>query len=132
MIRAVGFFAELHPGWGMPLDGSIKDAVRSAGEPDENRIVDYLRTGTGLWSEMGAEPDVLDPEGSALPGAGSLFTDGTWLWRDDLPYYVAKYHVALPPEFLAHARRLGYAASRVPDARVHEIATQDLGMRLTV
>ncbi|WP_424854259.1 hypothetical protein [Streptomyces sp. SAI-170] len=46
----------------MPLDGSIRDAVRPAGEPDERRIVEYLGQGTGLWSEMSAGPDVLDPE----------------------------------------------------------------------
>ncbi|MFI9153676.1 hypothetical protein [Streptomyces sp. NPDC053367] len=130
MIRSAGFFAELNPGWGMPLDGSIRDAVRSAGESDEDRIIGYLRNGTALWSETGAERDVLDPEGPDLTGAGSLLTDGTWLWREDLPYYVSAYHVTLPAEFLAHIRGLGHAAPTVPDSRLHEIATQDLGLRL--
>jgi hypothetical protein len=130
VIRSVGFFAELNPGWGMPLAGSIKDAVRPAGEPDENRLAAYLRNGNALWSEIGAEPDPLDPEAPLLTGAGSLATDGTWLWREDLPHYVSKYHVALPAEFLAHVRRLGYAPPRLPDATLHEILAQGLGMRL--
>lgn len=130
-VRSVGFYAELSPGWGMPVDGSIRDAVRSAGEPDEGRIVEYLRRGTGLWSEMSAGPDVLDPEGPVLTGTGSLRTDGTWLWREDLRYYLSTYHLALPAEFLAHVRRLGYAPPPVAEARLTEIVTRDLGIGLS-
>ncbi|MFJ5776554.1 hypothetical protein [Streptomyces sp. NPDC093094] len=130
MIHPLGFFAELSPGWGLPLDGSIRDAVRLAGEFDEDRIAGYLRGGTGIWSEMSAGPDVLDPEAPDLTGIGSLYTDGTWIWREDLAYYLSKYHVTLPADFLGHARGLGYSAPRVPDSRLIEIATEDLGMDL--
>ncbi|MFE1440925.1 hypothetical protein [Streptomyces sp. NPDC058739] len=129
-LRSVGFFTELAPGWGLPLDGSIQDAVRPAGEPDEHLIVAYLRRGTGLWSEMSAGPDVLDPEAPHLTAIGSLYTDGTWLWREDLPYYLATYHLALPAAFVDHVREHGHAAPRVPEARLVEIATQDLGLDL--
>lgn len=129
-IRSVGFYTELSPGWGTPLDGSIKDAVRATGEPDERRIVEYLGQGTGLWSEMSAGPDVLDPEAPALTGIGSLYTDGSWLWREDLPYYLSTYHLALPAAFLDHVRSLGHIAPPVAEARLVEIATQDLRLDL--
>ncbi|MGX5213361.1 hypothetical protein ACWKT3_32510 [Streptomyces violaceus] len=128
MIRPVGFFSELSPGWGLAETGSIKDAVRTSGEPDENSILEYLRKGTGIWSEMSAGPDVLDPDAPDLTGIGSLFTDGIWIWREDLPHYVAKYHVSLPDEFVEHIRALSYEAPPVPEARLIEIATQDLGI----
>jgi hypothetical protein len=114
----------------MPLDGSIRDAVRPAGEPDERRIAEYLGQGTGLWSEMSAGPDVLDPEAPVLSSIGSLRTDGTWLWREDLPYYLSTYHLALPAEFLGHVRRLGHTPPPVAETRLVEIATRDLGIRL--
>lgn len=130
MIRPIGFFTELSPGWGLPEDGSIKDAVRPTGEPDEQNILEYLRNGTEIWSEMSAGPDVLDPEAPNMTGIGSLVTDGTWLWREDLPHYVAKYHVSLSREFLEHVRSLKYTAPAVSESRLIEISTEDLGMDL--
>jgi hypothetical protein len=130
MIRPVGFFTELSPGWGLPGNGSIKDAVRPSGDPDERRILDYLRSGTEIWSEMSAGPDVLDPDAPNMTGIGSLITDGTWLWREDLPYYIAKYHVFLPNEFLEHIRSLDYTAPTVLESRLIEISTEDLGISL--
>ncbi|CAM5361310.1 hypothetical protein [Streptomyces fumanus] len=129
-VRSVGFFAELSPGWGLPTDGPIGDAVRPVGEPDEDGIVAYLMNGTGLWSEMSATTDVLDPEGPTLAGAGSLRTDGTWVWRDDLSYYVHRHHVVLPAPFLARVRMLDHTPPRVPDSRLADILTRDLGIPL--
>lgn len=126
MIRPAGFFSELSPGWGLPLDGSIKDAVKSTGEPDEKNFITYLRNGTGIWSEMSAGPDVLDPEAPIMTGIGSLYTDGDWIWREDLAHYVIKYHVSLPAEFVTHVRALNYKMPEVPEARLVEILTQDL------
>ncbi|CAL9496646.1 hypothetical protein [Streptomyces sp. enrichment culture] len=127
-VRAVGFFDELSPGWGFPTDGAIKDAVRSSADADEHRLVEYLRRGSGIWSEMGAQADVLDPGGPVLVSAGSLLTDGVWLWRDDLAYYVAKYHPVLPSDFVARARELDYRPPEVPESRLVEILTRDLGI----
>ncbi|MFF8014019.1 hypothetical protein [Streptomyces sp. NPDC007929] len=130
MIRPVGFFSELSPGWGLAETGSIKDAVRPSGEPDENRILEYLRNGQGIWSEMSAGPDVLDPDGPDLPGIGSMYTDGTWIWREDLCYYLATYHVALPDDFVKHIRALDYTAPAVPESRLVDIARHDLGLSM--
>ncbi|WP_234308057.1 hypothetical protein [Streptomyces sp. NBRC 110035] len=130
MIRPVGFFSELSPGWGLPESGSIKDAVRPSGEPDEKEIVSYLMNGTGIWSEMSAGPDVLNPDGPLLPGIGSLCTDGEWIWRGDLSYYVATHHISLPVEFVTHIRDSNYSPPEVAESRLTEIAMMDLGMDL--
>ncbi|MEU9217001.1 hypothetical protein AB0D47_10710 [Streptomyces sp. NPDC048376] len=126
----MGFFDELSPGWGFPTDGTIKDAVRSSGDGNEHRLVGYLRRGSGIWSEMGAEADVLDPEAPTLVSGGSLLTDGVWLWRDDLAYYVDRYHLALPADFVARVRELGYTPPEVPESRLVEILTRDLGISM--
>ncbi|CAM5475052.1 hypothetical protein STENM327S_08287 [Streptomyces tendae] len=127
-VRAVGFFDELSPGWGFPTDGTIEDAVRSSADNDERRLVAYLRRGSAIWSETGAQADVLDPEGPTLVSAGSLLTDGVWLWRDDLAYYVDKYHLVLPGDFVKRARELDYRPPEVPESRLVEILTRDLGI----
>jgi hypothetical protein len=77
---------------------------------------------------MGAQADVLDPEAPTLVSGGSLLTDGTWLWRDDLAYYVDRYHLALPADFVARVRELGYSPPEVPQSRLVEILTRDLGI----
>lgn len=127
MIRPLGFFSELSPGWGLPLDGSSTDFVNPTGDPDEVEIIAYLKNGAGIWSEMSAGPDALDPEAPTLSGIGSLYTDGTWLWRQDLPHYLGKYHLSLPAEFVTHVRTSRYEAPEVTDGRPTEILTRDLG-----
>ncbi|MFI0967432.1 hypothetical protein ACH4S8_39490 [Streptomyces sp. NPDC021080] len=124
----MGFFHELDPGWAFPGDGLLRDAARPVGEPDEAEIVAYLGQGVAIWSETSAGTDVLDPEGPVLSGIGSLSTDGTWLWRQDLPYYLGTYHVSLPRDFLAHVRRARYRVPEVPEARLTGILTRDLGI----
>ncbi|WP_437017382.1 hypothetical protein [Streptomyces sp. enrichment culture] len=126
----MGLFSELSPGWGLTQSGSIKDAVRPSGEPDESSILAYLRGGTGIWSEMSAGPDVLDPNAPEMTGIGSLYTDGTWLWREDLPHYLTRYHIALPGEFVKHIRALGHKAPAVPESRLIDIARNDLGISM--
>ncbi|MCT9006522.1 hypothetical protein [Streptomyces rhizosphaerihabitans] len=106
----------------------MRDSVHPTGEPDEAKIIAYLRSGTGIWSEMSAGPDVLDPNAPDLSGIGSLYTDGTWLWRQDLPYYLGEYHVSLPSDFVAHVRNAHHQVTEVPEKRLVEILTQDLGI----
>ncbi|MGV9280248.1 hypothetical protein [Streptomyces sp. NPDC003730] len=77
---------------------------------------------------MGAQADVLDPGGPILVSAGSLLTDGAWLWRDDLAYYVAEYHLALPGDFVARVRDLDHRSPEVPESRLVDILTWDLGI----
>ncbi|OSP38959.1 hypothetical protein B7767_34455 [Streptomyces sp. 13-12-16] len=79
---------------------------------------------------MSAGPDVLDPDAPNMTGIGSLITDGTWLWREDLSYYIAKYHVSLPNDFLERIRSLDYTAPTVLESRLIEISTEDLGISL--
>ncbi|MFF4472979.1 hypothetical protein ACFYZ3_25845 [Streptomyces sp. NPDC001599] len=77
---------------------------------------------------MGAQADVLDAEGPILVSAGSLLTDGVWLWREDLAYYVATYHLALPGDFLARVGELDHRPPEVPESRLVDILTRELGI----
>ncbi|MCX4429673.1 hypothetical protein [Streptomyces mirabilis] len=38
--------------------------------------------------------------GENLVGCSSLFTDGSWVWREDLAHYVGRHGVELPAEFI--------------------------------
>ncbi|MEU3740521.1 hypothetical protein AB0E78_26090 [Streptomyces sp. NPDC032198] len=126
MIKVAGFFEELSPGWGLPTSGSIREFTNPAGVPDEDRITSYLRNSTGIWSEMSAGPDVLDPDAPLLSGIGSLYTDGEWLWREDLAYYVETYHITLPGEFVSRIRSFTYNPPEIETDRLLSIMTDDL------
>ena len=47
----------------------------------------------------GVTKDVID-ETAGSAGTGSACTDGKWLWPDDLSYYVRKYNISIPADFL--------------------------------
>ncbi|MEU5909420.1 hypothetical protein [Micromonospora sp. NPDC047527] len=112
-MKTVGFFRELDPHQTDVYVGSIHSRADSEPTPDALLVEGYLRQGHGLIDVMGAEVDVFG-SGRHLVGGASVLTDGEWLWRDDLRFYFATYHVRLPTEFLETVRGHDY---RVPDLR---------------
>ncbi|WP_181772493.1 hypothetical protein [Amycolatopsis pittospori] len=119
MLGLLGFYDELETRSGQP-NGSIRDAVRSVGEPDEADLVAYLDAGHVLIDVMEAGHDVIT--GSThrhSPGCSSPVTDGTWLWRQDFPHYLEAHHVSLPRTFVEHVRGLNY---RMPTITVAQFA----------
>jgi hypothetical protein len=117
-LRRVGFFRELDDG--EPTSPSIHDAVRSGPHPEAERIVAYLKAGIGLAGVGHYARDVLAPEWRCTVSPG-LSTDGVWLWRADLPYYIAKYHVAVPEEFVAHMQQNGWTVPGLSEAEVSRL-----------
>ncbi|MET8957120.1 hypothetical protein ACWEQN_35900 [Streptomyces sp. NPDC004129] len=121
MIKRVGFFRE-HGGHGDPSASapSLRDAARTTGERDEDRVVAYLESSTEIYSTMGAERDVITGD-EWISGAGSLVTDGTWLWPVELAHYVRNHHVALPAEFVDHIRANDYTSPALSHDQALEI-----------
>lgn len=105
VIRTLGFFADF--GGGRHYQGNIRDAVREEPQANEDRVIEYLKTGHILLDVLETASDVLSGR-QQLIGASSLLTDGKWVWRLDLPHYVANYHLTLPEEFLREAASQNY------------------------
>ncbi|HEY4244251.1 MAG TPA: hypothetical protein VGM88_30770 [Kofleriaceae bacterium] len=104
-VTRIGFFRELKHG--EATGPSLRESVRDHAQPDEAKLVAYLKGAPGLIASPGPVRDVLAP--GAPIGTRSISTDGVYAWPGDLPYYVAKYHVALPAKFLAHVALEGTA-----------------------
>lgn len=119
MLGLLGFYDEFDTRSSQP-NGSIRDAVRPVGEPDETDLVAYLDAGYVLIDVMEGGPDVItgSPHRHS-PGCSSLLTDGAWLWRQDFPHYVETHHVSLPDAFLEHVRSLNY---QIPTITVAQFA----------
>lgn len=107
MIR-VGFFREL--AGARPDDPSLHDAPRVE-HPDRERLVGYLAGGELHVCTSGVVRDVLRPS-SAPVGTASSLTDHTHVWPSVLAYYVRTYGIALPDEFIEHARSSGWSVAR--------------------
>jgi hypothetical protein len=108
VLGLLGFYDELDNRPGQP-NGSIRDAVRPVGEPDEADLVAYLDAGHVLIDVMEAGRDAITGNAHRhSPGCSSLMTDGGWLWRQDFPHYVETHHVSLPDAFINHVRGLNY------------------------
>lgn len=101
-LHPVGFYEELGPV--AHYTGKMREALQNKATPDEQKVVNYLNSGYILLDVPETTADVITGR-ERIVGAPSLMSDGTWVWRLDLAYYVAHYHLKLPAEFLDHLYR---------------------------
>jgi len=119
-LRLAGFFPELFDGHG---DGpSLLDHVSNTAQENEARIIDYLDNGAVLIASPGVNVDVLAPSRDTI-GAAGILTDGVWAWPCELSYYVRKYHVKLPLDFIERMSRTGW---QVPPLEGKDLSTLEL------
>ena len=132
LVRPVGFYSELDERNPSLYVGSIADAIRDSASANEAEIVRYLESGITLIDIMEAGKDVISGD-EYVTGCSSVLTDGTWIWRLDLPYYVNRYHLSLDSDFLDHLAKLGYVMPQLEREQVIPIARDVifnvLGMR---
>ncbi|MCL2117219.1 MAG: hypothetical protein FWH27_02210 [Planctomycetaceae bacterium] len=74
---------------------------RDAPHDMEKKILHYLNGGYKYAHVMGVVEDILAPPEIIMLGP-DICTDGTWEWTSDVMYYVEKYHIQLPDDFLTH------------------------------
>ncbi len=67
---------------------------------EKKRILSYLRSGTVVSAAPGIMKDVLngEPTGREM----LVYSDGQYAWKSDVIYYVEKYNMRLPEEFIDH------------------------------
>lgn len=95
-LKRIGFFRELRHG--MPEAQQINSLVSEKPQENEELIINYLKEGVLFIATTGFVEDVLKP--GQLICCPHILTDGVWAWPADLAYYVEKYHVQLPNEFV--------------------------------
>lgn len=117
-LTRMGFFRELKHG--LPDGPSLRESMRDKGKPGESRIAAYLRTAPIMFHSLGPVTDVFTPKGDYI-GAPNIHTDGEYAWPEDLAYYVERYHVALPAEFLAHLASAKWTAPADVDTSTIEL-----------
>jgi hypothetical protein len=122
----LGFYSELFPRRLDITQGSIRDAISPRPFDHELEIISYLGNGIPLVDIMEATIDVVAGN-EYIAGGSSIVTDGVWIWRLDLPYYVGRYHLKLSDEFMSHANQMEF---NVPSFDIEYII--DMAQSVTV
>jgi hypothetical protein len=60
-------------------------------------------------------------ETETIIGPPHVFTDGEWAWTADEIYYLEKYHIEVPDEFVQHMKANNWKCPLVDDSRILEI-----------
>jgi hypothetical protein len=100
---------------------SLKEAVRPAPHPHQAGILAYLRAGRWFAVRPMVVEDVLQPE-RGLVSDSHWYTDGVWIWATDVIYYVERYHIELPTDFVTHMAAKGWSCPPVAPDGVLRIA----------
>ncbi len=101
-LKTVGYYKEMTQG--KSTDPSIHQFVNKGDKHVIEKICAYLNDGTTVIVCPGVTRDIID-ETAGSAGTGSACTDGVWLWPDDLCYYVRKYNISIPEDFLETMKR---------------------------
>jgi hypothetical protein len=122
-LKPVVRFRE-HP-FGTVKDPSMQEFMASRPWEEQQRVVDYLRSGCIVALPMGADlTDWFDRANRANPiieghavGGTTPMTDGVWFWYAGLIHYIEKYNLKVPPAFVQHAARNNWCIDREGVAR---------------
>lgn len=107
-MRTLGLFRELEPQRHSIFKNSIVDAIRELPGQRDDEVASYLDSGIPLIDIMESTTDVIGRD-ARISGGSSILTDGTWVWRQDLSFYVKKYHLELDRDFVEHAMKMNFA-----------------------
>jgi hypothetical protein len=77
---------------------SMKDDFSQEELPFTSEIIAYLNRGEVVLVSPSCSVDVLS--GEIINPTKCVLTDGVFSWSDSLEYYVQKYYLRLPSEFL--------------------------------
>ena len=84
--------------FGVPDGKSIKDQFQKEPYEGQEKIVKYLKAGKPYLAAAGCSFDVFT--GDLIAAKKELLSDGEYSWNTALPYYVEKYNMELPLEFI--------------------------------
>jgi len=116
-LKRYGFFSDI------PFD-KLKDQLSRLVDKVEHinkkHILNYLRSGEGLIVVAGIVRDPLDPKRPII-GSPHILTDGIWAWTADVSFYVEKYNLHVPEEFVEEMQKNGWHVPRVSDPQSLEV-----------
>ena len=115
--------------FGTSADPTLRDFMSTEPWPNQDRVLEYLRSGHVLALPLGANlTDWFDRPHPANPvihgqveGGATPMGDRVWFWYAGLIYFVEKYNVRRPDEVIQYAAEQGWRVLARPAARKHAI-----------
>lgn len=91
---------------------SIKDLINKPIK-EKKKIIEYMKKCKIIATVPAVVRDIVNPN-NRVPEL-FLMSDGKYEWRSDVIYYVEKYDIELPEEFIKHvlSQKVGLNANRV-------------------
>ncbi|MQY24438.1 hypothetical protein NRB20_75740 [Nocardia sp. RB20] len=105
-VKPVGIYREMYP-TSRPELPVLAESYTKRVIADRSNVVEYLREGRPIYDIL---EDMVDLVGRRewIRSARSLRSDGVWVWRVDSIFYLERYSLEIPDEFLEHARQRDY------------------------
>lgn len=114
-LRKFGFYDEMPSEVARRL---LAESCSEAPQPNESRILAYLKDGVQFLAIPGTVSDLLSDTEVTI-GPPHVFTDGTWAWSADVVYYIQKYHIAVPTDFVQFMQHNNWRCPEVTN--MHEL-----------
>lgn len=96
-LPTIGKYHELFEGY----TDEMKNHIQKTEYPHKSEIVQYLKSAFPFAAKPQCLVDVFS--GERIPMESLEMTDGKYRWPSELLYYVEKYNLSLPTEFVEHA-----------------------------
>jgi hypothetical protein len=84
------------------------------------QLVRYLESGVVVRRVRSRTIDLVHPTRGRVV-AGSVLTDGAWLWSAGHAHYVLRYAVRLPRAFTEHVRQAGHVVPTLDEAALRAV-----------
>jgi hypothetical protein len=111
MTKQFGFYSKMAKPEAMADLESLRHTVP---QEFEDRILSYLQRGKQIVAVAGLASDVFSGD---IIGPPNIFSDGEWTWTSEAIYYVKRYHVRVPDEFIRQMQSNNWEPPQVLDAK---------------
>jgi hypothetical protein len=106
-----------------PEARSLRQCISRGDAALQGKVADYLDRARMLSVTTMPVYDVLSDEKTQIGRHGTR-TDGVWIWRADLSFYVRTYNILLPSEFTDRAAGFDWIPPAVTDERIDAIVEE--------
>lgn len=103
--------------WLAPYKGKMVEDFGEVTPEEKARIMHFLRSGVKLFIFKKHTSDMIFPNSDEGPSK-NLRTDGEWVWGRDVGYYVRKYSIRPPKDFMDYMEKVEYKVGFVDDATI--------------
>ena len=96
-MKCIGQIKEIY-GDGYP---SLRELISDVPFENKENVLHHMKNAQVTAAAAGVFRDILT--GEVIPAEALCLTDGEYYWRSDIAYYVERYNMRLPQEFIEHA-----------------------------